>query len=84
MIKVIEENDELEESFLKSILDYILQRTRFTYGYPEIVHYLTRCMCIRKHNSKLSEAHKKQVLYKKGTEKLERELDIVNLVRSIR
>lgn len=41
-------------------------------------------MCLRSLNARISPFHKRHVLFKKGTIKLERELDVVNLVRSIR
>lgn len=88
MVKVVDENDVLQEGFLKSIVDYILQRTRFRYGYQEILHYITHCRFFKRmrKNKKnpLGSMDKRHLLYKKGNEKLERELDVVNLVKSIR
>ncbi|TNV84898.1 hypothetical protein FGO68_gene5339 [Halteria grandinella] len=86
MVKVVNENEELEENFLKSIVDYLLQRTRFSYGYREITHYLVKCRCftLQKSKKNLSKNDKQHFLYNKGNEKLERELDVVNLVKSIR
>lgn len=67
------------------MLDYMLRRKLFIYGYKEIVHYVSQCMCIRK-LKKLSSSlyQKKHFLYSKGMHKLEKELDILNLVKSIR
>lgn len=65
-------------------MDHLLLRTRFIYGYKEIFHYLFYCKCIRTKKITDSTLERRQVLYKRGNEKLERELDIVNLVRSIR
>jgi hypothetical protein len=68
-------------------VDYLLQRTRLQYGYREILHYLTNCRCIRKKLKKDIEPFSTDhmhMLYTKGNEKLERELDIINLVKSIR
>lgn len=41
-------------------------------------------MCIKRTLSRSSAFNKKHILYEKGTEKLEKELDIINLVKSIR
>ena len=38
------------EDYIKKILDYILLRIRFKYGYKEIGHYLFNFMCIRKNH----------------------------------
>jgi hypothetical protein len=84
MLKDATLNQQVDESYLKKLLDYIILRLRFTYGYKEMFHYLSRCLCFRHVNPRLSVLHKKHVLFKKGSSKLERELDVVNLVRSIR
>jgi hypothetical protein len=47
MTSHIDANDVLDESFLKTMLNYILTRTRFRYGYKDIFEYLTKCLCIR-------------------------------------
>ena len=56
------------------------------YGYKEIAHYLLRCKCftLKRNKGKTSEYDKKHLLYKKGNDKLGKELDVVNLVKSIR
>ena len=84
MVKTISEAEHLEESYIMNILDYLLTRSRFIYGYKELLHYLTRCMCLRKPKKHMSKFDRSHLLYKKGNEKLKRELDVVNLIRSIR
>ena len=84
MVKTISEAEHLEESYIMNILDYLLTRSRFIYGYKELFHYLTRCMCLRKPKKHMSKFDRSHLLYKKGNEKLKRELDVVNLIRSIR
>jgi len=84
MMETLENNQELSEDVLKDIMNFLLLRTRFRYGYREIIDYLTKCMCLRnamRVNSTLSKSH---LMYGKGNNKLERELDVVNLIRSIR
>ena len=84
MVKTISEAEHLEESYIMNILDYLLTRSQFIYGYKELLHYLTRCMCLRKPKKHMSKFDRSHLLYKKGNEKLKRELDVVNLIRSIR
>jgi hypothetical protein len=79
----------IEEHNARSMLEHMIHRKRFHYTYKESFNYLLRCMCLRKmrddENSVAVELIKKpHDLYNKGNRKLERELDIVNLVRSIR
>jgi hypothetical protein len=47
LVKTVDESFVLEDSFLRSLLNYILLRKRFKYGYKELLHYLTHCLCIR-------------------------------------
>ena len=85
MVKILKESDTLTDGYLNHILDYILLRVRFIYGYKEILHYIFYCRCLRfKHHNQTEVIDRRQVLYYRGNEKLERELDVVNLVRSIR
>lgn len=84
MIKIANKNESLDEDYIKKVLDYILLRIRFKYGYKEIGHYLIHCMCLRKAHKHSEGKEKSHLFYEKGEKKLERELDVVNLVRSIR
>lgn len=75
----------MQDQYLSSLLDFILLRTRLTYGYKEIFHYLFKCRCclgLKRQSSSLFD--KRQVLFQRGHEKIERELDVINLVKSIR
>ncbi|TNV85024.1 hypothetical protein FGO68_gene16794 [Halteria grandinella] len=80
------DNHDASDSILKNILDTILLRKRFGYGYPEIFHFLIKCRClVSRHRKKdQSSMDKSHLLYDKGNAKLGHELDIINLVRSIR
>jgi hypothetical protein len=84
--KHIDTHEILQDNFLRQVLEYMLRRSRLMYGYGEILHYLCHCMCLKRRGFFLSNRHleKKHLLYEKGVKKLEKELDIVNLVRSIR
>lgn len=84
MIEYAEKVKRVEENYLKRILDYFLLRTRLDYGYGEIFHYLFRCRCWGLKKNTKSELDQNHVLYKRGNDKLSRELDVINLVKSIR
>lgn len=85
MLEAAHLDPQIDESYIKKVLDYILLRIRFTYGYKEMFHYLTHCMCLRSlRGHQRSALKRRHQLYRKGNELLERELDVVNLVRSIR
>jgi len=84
MVKEAESKGEVQENYLKHILDYILLRTRLEYGYPEIFHYLYRCRCfgLKKHSESQLDRH--HMLYQKGNHKLEKEMDVINIIKQIR
>ncbi len=84
MVREAEKSEAINETYIKKVLDYVLLRVRFRYGLKEITHYLLNCMCIRKPHRDGGEMEKKHFLYEKGDHKLGNELDVVNLVRSIR
>ncbi|TNV83771.1 hypothetical protein FGO68_gene3547 [Halteria grandinella] len=85
MVEQVEKNGEVQEQYLKSILDFLLLRTRLQYGYQEIFHYLFYCRCLgTKRGTDTSPLDKRQVLYARGNEKLERELDVINLIKATR
>ena len=81
LLKEAHINLNYDDTYIKKVLQYIILRVRFNYGYKEILHFLTHCMCLRRFHRI---HHKSHLLYKKGQVKLERELDVVNLLRSIR
>lgn len=84
MIKIVNNSESIDEKYINKILDYILLRIRFKYGYKEIGHYISNCMCLRKNHKTAIGQDKSHLFYEKGEKKLEKELDVVNLVRSIR
>ena len=87
MISEIAATKVVEEDYLKKVLTFVLLRARLIYGYTEILHYIFRCVCFRKRPKHLSEEptlHRRHHIYHRGNQKLERELDIINIVKSIR
>jgi hypothetical protein len=60
-------------------------RKRFHYGYREACQYILRCLYLRNpRRLRTNNLLKKQFYYHKAEKKLERELDVVKLIRSIR
>eukprot|EP00347_Sterkiella_histriomuscorum_P001486 403371850 len=67
------------------LLEEVLSRKRFRYGVYNTVHYILRCVCCRKPRQlKQKLEFKQHFFYHKANKKIEQELDVVNLVRSIR
>jgi hypothetical protein len=84
MIRKLEKDEPVKESYLKTILDFLLLRTRLKYGYSEILHYLFNCKCMRMNRKGASSYDKRHLLYQRGKQKLDRELDVVNLLKATR
>ena len=62
-----------------------MARTRIYYSYQRIVDYLIKCLCLRRF--KVHRKNKKDKIhfyYHKAEKKLGQEMDILNLIRSIR
>ena len=63
----------------------MLLRTRLTYDYYEIFHYILSCRCLMKKrsfsNSVTDRRHKQYLI---GHEKLEKELDVINIIKNLR
>lgn len=75
----------MSEQYLKHVIDFLLLRTRLKYGYSEIVHYLLHCRCLTlKRDGARSLKDGRHILYARGKQKLERELDVVNLLKATR
>lgn len=84
MIGKVEKDEPVNESYLKLILNFLLLRTRLQYGYREIMHYLIKCRCLRMNRANASDYDKRHLLYQRGKQKLDRELDVVNLLKATR
>jgi hypothetical protein len=89
ILKNVDNNNQIDENNVKGMLDHMINRRRFHYTYKESFQYIFRCMCLRSikktdHDEVIENIKRPHDLYRKGDKKLERELDVVNLVRSIR
>eukprot|EP00347_Sterkiella_histriomuscorum_P010637 403375507 len=87
-INVIEElatKEKLEDFQITKLINEILKRRRFHYGYKLVLDYLCKLACCRNLDKlKKDIGYRPHHLFNKGNEKLEQELDIVNLLKSIR
>lgn len=84
MIQVVESDSKIDDNYIKRILDYMLLRTRLNYYYYEIFHYLFTCRFLKRSRHPKSLIDRRHRLYAIGLEKLERELDVVNIIKNLR
>ncbi len=63
MIKEAHKDESINEGYIKKILDYLLLRVRFRYGYKEIIHYLMNCICLRKMEKSSTKTNKTHLFY---------------------
>ncbi|CDW83701.1 UNKNOWN [Stylonychia lemnae] len=85
MIENIFARDYLSESMITRVIDEILLRKNFRYGYKLVIDYLVKMVCCKSNKKlKTSSSYKSHLKYIKGNERLEQELDVVNLLKSIR
>ena len=62
----------LTDNQITRIIDEILVRSRFKYGFKMIIDFMIRCLCLRNlQNMRKNVNIKKHYLYKRGVEKLE-------------
>ncbi len=81
----------LSNSEVNSVLMNIVHRRRFNYTGRDIAEFVLRCICFRKKKSRDYEDKelwvkdiKKHYLFDKGVNKMNHELDVLNLLRTMR
>ena len=65
----------------------IINQHKLVYRLGDLVISALRCLCLRKNRSLIrgdTDGERKEVYIRKGAEKLERDLDIVNLIDLIK
>eukprot|EP00347_Sterkiella_histriomuscorum_P013629 403363988 len=73
----------LGDQDIDTILMNLIKRKRFNYTIKDITTYIFKCLCLRKQrNFKLN--HKQHFIFQKGEKKLQDELNVVTLLKSIR
>eukprot|EP00347_Sterkiella_histriomuscorum_P019663 403340763 len=83
--KIFKHKKKVKGEDVDNLLVSFLSRMRFNYTLKLIFQYITRCMCFRdlsKHRNK--KFYKKHYLYQKGEEKMNQELDVIQLVKTLR
>ena len=63
---------------ITKILSNIINRKRFIYTWKDILNAFVRCFCLRSNKTRL------HMLYERAETKLNRELDVVTLVKAMR
>ncbi|TNV84426.1 hypothetical protein FGO68_gene15845 [Halteria grandinella] len=85
LLSMVQNKKKLGQSLIRQIIEFLLQkRTRFEYGYSLLCEYLSKCICLKSKGKLKEYSNQKHFLYEKGNEKLMMELDVLNLVRSLR
>jgi hypothetical protein len=75
----------VKDTEINNMYEAILSRERILYSISNIFGYMLNCLCCRRPVSyKGNERLKKHYLFKKAAEKYKKELDIVNIVKTIR
>mmetsp|Transcript_3313 Transcript_3313/g.3290 ORF Transcript_3313/g.3290 Transcript_3313/m.3290 type:complete len:96 (+) Transcript_3313:784-1071(+) len=70
---------------INSVTMAIIQRKRFHYKVSEIIDYLKKFLCFRNvYSMKTRPEIKKHFYFEKAEKKLCKELDVINLLKSIR
>ena len=78
--EVIKINESLNEADIGQILLNVVNRRRFEYKVRDMIEYLGKFICLRKRGDK-KEKFKKHEMFQRCEEKMEKELDIVNLLK---
>ncbi len=81
--KELKNKSKLEENDVQNVLMNLIKRRRFKYTSSDILKYVFKCLCMRK-IKKQTEKLKKHFIYDKGAEKLQEELNIITLLKTIR
>eukprot|EP00347_Sterkiella_histriomuscorum_P023730 403333580 len=83
--KVFKHKKKVNGEDVDNLLLSFLSRMRFKYTLKLIFDYVTRCMFLRDLSRYKNKKHyKKHYLYQKGEEKMNQELDVIQLVKTLR
>lgn len=48
LVALANDQDQMPEALANQILDFVQKkRARFVYGYTQLIHYLSRCLCFK-------------------------------------
>jgi hypothetical protein len=77
------EKKSISRMISSKIIDSIQNRSRLKYKCFDVVKYLVRFLCIRKMKEWGKQNNlRKHLLYKRGYDKIQEELDVLNLIKS--
>ncbi|CDW86714.1 UNKNOWN [Stylonychia lemnae] len=79
------QKQQLGHDDIDDVLLAFIHRASFTYGLKRMIEYVVKCICLKK-SQKLRKDPQGKVhyLYKKGEKKLKGELDVIQLLKSLR
>ncbi|CDW73538.1 UNKNOWN [Stylonychia lemnae] len=81
----LREKQSLEEVDIDNVLLAFIHRTRFVYGIKRMIEYVVKCLCFkRKQWLRKNKQGKVHYLYNKAEKKLKSELDVIQLLKSLR
>ena len=70
----------LDEDDIANVLLNLINRRRFDYRVRDILEYIGKCVCLRK-KAGIRASFKKHEMFQRCEDKMEKELDIVNLLK---
>ncbi|CDW84258.1 UNKNOWN [Stylonychia lemnae] len=83
--KKIKEDKTVSQEDVNQILADLINRRRFRYTSKDILTYLFQCLCLRKTRTlRENNVYKNHYLFMKAQDKLDQELDVITLLRSLR
>jgi hypothetical protein len=68
----------LDDADIKEVLLNLVSRKRFNYGIKDLIEYIWKCLCLRRNLRSLKKKHR---LFEKCEEKLDKELDVVHILK---
>ena len=67
----------MDDADIKEVLLNLVSRKRFIYGIKDLIEYILKCLCLRRNLRSL----KKHQLFEKCEEKMDKELDVVHILK---
>jgi len=82
--KQIQSNGKMEKKHIDTLLSSLVTRQNFYYSRRHMLNFYLNCLCVRKRHEKMSNRFRMRphYLFKRGTKKLDHELDIVGIAKS--
>ena len=68
----------MDDADIKEVLLNLVSRKRFIYSIKDLIEYILKCLCLRRN---LRNLKKKHHLFENCEEKLDKELDVVHILK---